>query len=577
MHSAPSPRTVHFGHFDFDVGAGELRKGGTKVRLQQQPLQVLQILLEHAGNVISRDELQKRIWPSDTFVDFDHGINNAITRLREGLGDTAETPRFIETIPRRGYRFIGSVGSSPARRIESLAVLPLENLSQDPEQEYFADGLTEALITNLAKINALQLVSRTSAMHYKGVHRPLREIARELQVDGVVEGTVMRSGPRVRISAQLINAHTDAHVWAESYDRDLRDVLELQSEVARAIAREVQVKVTPQEQAQLAQTRPVDPEAYEAYLKGRYYWNKRTSDSFKKGVEYLQRAVEKDPTYAAAYAGLADSAGVSGFYGFASPEEGCGKAKAAARNALEIEEMAEAHASLGWAIMHYDWDLSTAQREFQLAIALNPRYATAHQWYGHCLGYMGRFNEAFVELKCAIQLEPLSLIIATSYAGISWLGREWEQAIEHSLRTLDLDPNFPPARWILGEAYVGKGDHEAAIPHLQTLVKASGSAVIYLTRLGHAYATAGRHAEARRVLRQLREFSKSGYVMPCWMAHIFTALNDIDEAFRWLDKAYAERSAWMALLKMDPWFDPLRSDPRFQDLLQRVTTPIPGV
>jgi TolB-like protein len=336
-----SPDLVRFAGFELDPQAGELRKNdGTRIRLQEQPLQILRILLEQPGRIIAREELRQKIWPSDTFVDFDHGINNAIKRLREALGDTADTPLYIETLPRRGYRFIGKaeVSVAPApRRIQSLAVLPLENLSGDPEQEYFADGMTEALITSLAKISALQVVSRTSAMQYKGVHRQLREIARELQVDSVVEGTVMRSGPRVRISAQLINAHTDAHLWAETYDRDLRDVLELQSEVARAIAREVQVKVRPQEQSQLARIRPVDPEAYEAYLKGRYHWNRRSRDGLGKATQHFQEAIASDATYAAAYAGLADCISILGWWGFVSPEQGCGKGKALAMKALELD------------------------------------------------------------------------------------------------------------------------------------------------------------------------------------------------------------------------------------------------
>ena len=462
-----------------DLRAGELRKQGVRIKLQKQPFQLLQMLLEHPGEVVSREELQQRIWLADTFVDFDQGLSNAIKRLREALCDSAESPRFIETIPRRGYRFIGSIGSSPTGRIESLAVLPLENLSHDPEQEYFADGLTEALITSLAKISALHVVSRTSAMQYKGVrNKSLGEIARELGVGGIIEGTVLRSGEQVRISAQLVNAATDTHLWAESYDRDLRDILALQSEVARAIAKEIQVTLTPQERMHLAKTRPVNPDAYEAYLKGRHHWNRRSGDGLKKALECFQQAIDKDPTYAAAYAGLADCAGIAGFWSYTSPAEGCGRAKAAARKGLDIEETAEARASLGWAVMHHDWDLFAAEREFQHAIRLNPRYATAHQWYGHCLGCMGRFDEAFTELQHAIRLEPLSLIINTSYAGISWLGRQWEQAIEQTRKTNELDPNFAAGWWALARSFDGKGVPEAAIAYAQEAIRLSGGNVL---------------------------------------------------------------------------------------------------
>src|SRR5438876_5662989 len=274
----PSHGTVRFGIFELDADAGELRKQGTRMKLQEQPLQMLQVLLQRPGEVVTREELQQKIWPSDTFVDFDHGINNAIKRLREALGDAAETPHYIETLPRRGYRFIGKI-ERETPKFRSLAVLPLENLSHDPEQEYFAEGLTEALITTLAKIVELRVVSRTSAMLYKDVHKPLREIARELEVDAIVEGTVLRAGGRVRITAQLIDPEKETHLCAESYQRHLRDVLELHAELAQSIARQVQVKLTPQAQAQLVQSRTVNPEAYEAYyLKGRYHWNRRSRE-----------------------------------------------------------------------------------------------------------------------------------------------------------------------------------------------------------------------------------------------------------------------------------------------------------
>src|SRR2546427_7700058 len=358
---SPGPQVVRFGAYEVDLRAGELRKKGVRIHLPQQPFQLLAILLEHPGEVVTRDDLQKRLWPDGTFVDFEQGMNAEVKRLREALGDSAENPRYIETLSRRGYRFIGSLAASAAR-IESLAVLPLENLSRDPEQEYFAEGLTEALINTLARIGELRVVSRTSAMQYKGVRKSLRDIARELQVDGVVEGTVQRSGERLRISAQLLHASTDTHLWAESYDRDLREVLALQAELAQAIAREVQVKLTPQEQAHFAQVHPVDPEAYEAYLKGRYHWNRRSKAGLPLGVQYFQQAIAKDPTYAAAYAGLADCLSSFGWWGFVPPDEGCGKGKQLALKAIEMDpSLAEAHASLAWATIHYDYDFPTAE------------------------------------------------------------------------------------------------------------------------------------------------------------------------------------------------------------------------
>jgi TolB-like protein len=348
-------------------------------------MQVLQILLEQPGKLISREELQRRIWPSDTFVDFDHGINNAIKRLREALGDTAETPRYIETVPRRGYRFIGRT-EGEHQPFRALAVLPLENLSRDPEQEYFAEGLTEALITTLAKIGELRITSRTSSMLYKGTRKALKEIARELDVDVLVEGTVLREGERVRITAQLIDPATDSHLWAESYEKDLRSVLALQSEVAQAIAREIRIRLTPQERVQIAQSQDVNPTAYEAYLKGRYYWNRRSGSSLMKCVEHFQQAITADPNHAAAYSGLADGLTISAVWSLLPPDKGCSKAKQLAQHAIELDpSLAEAHTSVAWATVFWDYDFVTAEREFERAIELNPRYATAHEWFGMAL------------------------------------------------------------------------------------------------------------------------------------------------------------------------------------------------
>src|ERR1700739_4628733 len=343
---SPGPQVVCFGVYEADLRSGELRKQGLRVRLPEQPFQGLAILLEHPGEVVTRESLQKRLWPHGTFVDFEQGLNTAVKRLREVLDDSAETPRLIEPLPRRGYRFVGSLAAKPGR-IESLAVLPLENLSRDPDQEYFAEGLTEALITTLAKIGELRVASRTSSMQYKGVRKALAQIAKELGVDAIVEGTVLRAEDRVRITAQLIDAAQESHLWAESYERDLRDVLSLQSEVAQAIAREVQVKLTPQEKAQFDQVSEVDPGAYEAYLKGRYYWNRRSQEGFHKGVQHFRDAITKDPGFAAAYSGLADCLSLLSMFGFVAPDDGIARARELAQRALQLDSAsAEAHASL---------------------------------------------------------------------------------------------------------------------------------------------------------------------------------------------------------------------------------------
>ncbi len=573
MESAhPLRGAVGFGVFEVDLGGRELRKRGVRVKLQEQPFQVLQILLLHPGDVVTREELRESIWPADTFVDFDQGLNNAVKRLRDALGDSAETPRFIETIPKHGYRFICTTELRNApRQLRSLAVLPLENLSHDPEQEYFAEGLTEALITRLAKIGELRVISRTSVMQYKGVHKPLREIARDLEVEMVVEGTVLRAGRRVRITAQLIDAAKESHLWAESYERDLRNILVLQSEVAQAIAREVQIKLTPQERAQFAQAPPVDPESYEAYLKGRYHWNRRAVSGFEKAIGYFQEAIAKDPSYGTAYAGLADCLSGLGVWGFVSPNEGCGKAKRLALKALEIDRgLAEAHASLAWATMWYDYDFLAAEREFERSIELNPRYATAHQWFGMGLGLMGRYEEAYTELKRAISLDPCSSVIHWTFGFVYHRARRYDQAIEQRERALELDPNFAQGHGGLGFDYLEKGMYEPAISELQKAVQLSQNAPTFLGWLGEAYAVAGHRDEALKVLERLQELSKQRYVTPYIVAGIYAALRKKEEALQWLNSAYGEHAAFMVLLKTEPRFDYLRSDPLFQDILRRM-------
>jgi TolB-like protein/Tfp pilus assembly protein PilF len=571
-HSAQG--SVRFGEFEVDLRAGELRKGNIKVKLQKQPFQILEILLEHVGEVVSREELRERIWPADTFVDFDQGLSNAIKRLREALSDSAEKPRFIETIPRRGYRFIGSVGKSPAGAIESIAVLPLENLSRDPEQEYFADGLTEALITNLAKISALHVVSRTSAMQYKGVHKSLREIGRDLGVTGIVEGTVLRSGSQVRISVQLIDASSDSHLWAENYDRDLRDILALQSEVAHAIAKEVRVKLTREEKQQISQVRALDPESYEIYLKGRYHWKRRSRGELAKARQCFEEAIAKDSTYAPAYAGLADCLSLLDWWCFTSTEEGCGKAKQLATKALELDpDLADAHVSLAWVRTFYDYDFASAEVEFKRALELNPSHAQAHSWRGFYLALMGRHEDGCAEIKRANYLDPQSMV--NQVLGVALLfGRRFDEAIIQFEQGLDLDSSFSPAHlWGLCNAYTFKSLHERAIDVGKKAVAVSHGATLFMTVLGEAYAAAGRVDEARSVLQQLQQSSRHPYIPPYFVARIHAALGEKEEALRWLEIAYRKRSGHLVGLKTDPRFDDLHSAAGFQDLLRRMNFP----
>jgi TolB-like protein len=463
-----------------------------------------------------------------------------------------------------------------APRIESLAVLPLENISGDKEQEYFADGMTDALIAELGQIGSLRVISRTSVMRFKGA-RPqggLEEIARQLKVDALIEGSVLRSGDRVRVTAQLIGAVPERHLWARSYERDLRDVLTLQSEVARAIANEIKANLTPAVQARLARTHAVNPEAYEAYLRGRYFWNKRTGEGTKKGIEFFGHALEKDPAYALAYTGLADCYYLLADYSFLSPREAFPRGKAAATKALELDETsAEAHTSLAVIKSEYEWDWLGAEREFKRAIELNPNYATAHHWYSDYLGEMGRHEEAIAEIKRAQQLDPLSLIINT-VAGVRFhWARRYDEAVEQLRKTLEMDPNFAVAHHWLGQVYEQMGQHESAIAEHQKAIRASGGSSQAVAALGHAYAAAGKRNEALRILADLNERRKTAYVSPYDIAVIHVALGEKDQAFEWLEKAYQERAAPIVVLKVDPRLDPLRSDPRFQGLLRRMNFP----
>jgi len=563
------PKVVRFATFELDVRAGELRKQGVRIKLQEQPLRILEMLLAHPGQLITREELRNRLWPSDSFVDFDHSLNKAVNKLREALDDSAENPRFVETIPRRGYRLMET--PKTPKHVESLAVLPLQNLSRDPDQEYFAEGMTEALITSLAKIGTLRVISRTTAMRYRQTDKSLPQIARELNVDAVVEGTVQRSGERVCISAQLVLASTDTHLWADSYERDLRDILALQSDIARAVAKEIQVNLTPREQAHLAEVRPVHPEAYEAYLKGRHYWVKRSREGFVKAVEYFQQSIAKDPGYAAAYAGLADAASIMGLWGLVSPAQGCGRAKVLAMQAVERDDgLAEAHTSLAWAIAHYDYDFPTAERGFERAIELNPRYATAHLWFGMTLATMGRYEEAYTELQRAVRLDPDWSNTHFGLEFVYWAGRRYDQAIERGKTALELDPQSVQARVFLGMSYVASSKYELAIPTLREAVELSHRTPVAVACLAEAYAAAGFTDEALEVLRELL---KPMYVTSYFVARVYAALGKDDEALRSLETAYRERAEWLVLLPVDARLDNLRADGRFQNLLRSMNFP----
>lgn len=469
-------------------------------------------------------------------------------------------------------KFFRGTSSLSAGDIKSLAVLPLENLSGDPSQEYFADGMTDALIGDLAKIKGLQVISRTSAMHYKGTNKPLREIASELKVDAVVEGTVQRSGDRVQVRAQLIHAETDRHLWSESYERDLRDVLALQSEIAHAIVREIQIKVNHPEGARLTTNRPVNRKAFDDYLQGRFlYWNRRTDENLHKAISFFQSAIEGDPAYAPAYVGLADCYNALGTVQIGSlpPAESRREAEEAARKALEIDnEMAEAHAALGY-VKHYNWDWAAAEQELKLAIELNPNYAYAHDRYATLLISIGRTEEAIAETNRAQELDPFSLAISAQRGFILENARRYGEAIEQLRRVIAMDQDNYQSHWLLGHTYAASGRFAEAIASSEKAVALSRTPGA-LGFLGMCYGLAGRKAEANKILNELLELNRRRYVTPPALANVYIGLGDKDQAFLWLEKAYQERSFYLAYLKVFPAMDSLRSDPRFDDLLRRL-------
>jgi TolB-like protein/Tfp pilus assembly protein PilF len=576
MQASSPPRCFRFGVFEVDLRTGGLTRRGLRHNLQEQPFKVLAMLLEKPGELVTREELRDRIW-TRTVVDFDHGINKAINKIREALGDSAINPRFVETVARRGYRFLADVAAidSPSPRlaaeIRSLAVLPLEDLSGDGSQEYFADGMTDALIMSLGQISALRVISRTSVMSYKSVRKPLPQIARELGVEAVVEGTVLRSGARVRIAAQLIEAPADKRIWAKSYDEDFRDTIGLQHRVARNIAEQVRATLSRREQAQLESGKPIDPLAYEAYLRGRYFWNKRTEDGLRKAIESFNEAIEADPTYAEAYAGLADSYALSGDWqhGLLPPKDAFPKARAAADKALALDEsLGEAHASLAFALDLYYWDWSAAEAEHKRAIALNPSYATAHHWHAWHLIVMGQYREALVALRKASSLDPLSLIIGADLADALCIAHLHDESIQQSRKILEMDPKFALGHYQLGQALAQKKMLDQAIAEFRAAIALAGDHALFASNLAYALAMSGRGDEATRIIKELEGKQSQHSPSHSNIALAYVGLGDRREAMIWLERAFQSR--FNPSILMRPAFDLLRSDPGFQDLLRRM-------
>jgi len=625
-------QVVRFATFEVDLRAGELRKGGIKLKLGGQPFQVLAILLERPGELVTREELQKRLWP-DSFVDVDHNLNTAINKIRDVLGDSAENPRFVETLARRGYRFIRAVNGTeqprvvevkpsrglrslifpvafgllavfgitavllsvnlhgwrdrlfagPARpQIRALAVLPLANLSGDAEQEYFADGMTEALITELGKISVPRVISRQSIMQYKGSKKPLSEIARELNVDAVLEGTVERSGDRVRVIVRMDQVSPEGQLWSNQYNRDIRDLLRLQDEIARAVTDEVQIKLKPQERTRLASSRPVDPGAQDDYFRALHFRNnfKLAAESvayneqdLPTAITYFRQATEKDANYGPAYVGMAQAYIDLGHThgGYHDPKETLPPAKAAATRAVEVDPMlGEAHFVLAQTLELYDWNWYEAERQYKLALELSPNYAPAHMGYGRFVqAIFGRNDEAMKQTAYAAELNPRDPQIRLTMGFVTYAARQYDSAIVQFKELNAASPGL--GDFGLGWSYREKKMYPEAIAALEKALAHSRHPSV-LASVAAVYGLAGRKGEALKLIDELKEKSRQHYIPASHFAVAYSGLGE-DETMTWLERAYEEHDQSMVNINAYPGWDALRSEPRFRALVRRMNFP----
>ena len=624
------PPVIHFEDVEIDLARFEVRRAGRRVRLEKQPFDLLVLLVEKRGDLVLREEIAKSLWGPNVFIETDRSINNAVRKIRLALRDDPENPRFVETVAGRGYRFIAPVALPSARpseairartgkpveapsneafdlnhksigyrwagvgvvlllvivvtglwyrsfiktrqglaAIRSIAVLPLHSLSADPAQEYFADGMTDELTTELARIGALKVISVTSAMQYKGVRKPLPQIARELNVEAVLEGSVLRDGEHVRITAQLIAAANDQHLWADTYNRDLKDVLNLQREVAQAIAQQVRAQLSPDQETQLAARHQVDPAVHDLYFQGLYHYNKGAEKDLQDAIGYFQSAIAKEPNYAPAYAGIADSYTQLSTY-YLRPTGAMPKAKAAALKALAIDDsLSEAHAALGFVDVTYAWAWEAGAKEARRAIELNPNNATAYDVEAIYFSAKGLHDQAIAAIQRAHQLDPYSIPIVADHIFLAFAARRYAEAIEVGRRAVEEEPNAAMFHTYLALPYAMQGRFQEAISEAETGHRLDNSPTLE-SFLAGVYALGGRKSDAGRLVDDLEQKHESQYSCSYEIADAYVALGQKDIAFRWFETAYRERSDCMFLLRQDPRLDGLRSDPRYQDLVHRV-------
>lgn len=600
FHQTDSPvGVVRFGPFELDVRAGELTRRGRKILLQEQPFQILLMLLERPGDVVLREEIRKRLWPNDTFVQFAPSINAAMQRLREALGDTANEPRYIETVARRGYRLLERIAAngneterlpgqmnSPGVRLSSaavfvgkgltprsIAVLPFENASRDPDGDYLGEGITENIINSLSKISGLRVTPRSTVFRYqKRVTRP-QATGRELRVEAVLAGRVAQREGALVVSVELIDVAQGFQLWGERYSRRLTDLYEVEQEIGRKISESLCVQLNSKEKERVDKRFTENSEAYQFYLRGRYWWNRRTPEDIRKGYRYFQQAIEKDAGYALAYSGLADCYSHLCSFGAIAPKEAWARAKAAAAAAVALDpDLAEAHTSMAFVRAFADWAWESSDREFQHAFELDPRYWVAPYWYGMTLIARGRHQEADRCIAKAYELEPLSSVIAHGAAFNLIVSRRYAEAIQVCLNAIDIAPDYPLLRLQLGIAYEQESRYEEATAEFEKVFKLVAGEPTAAAPLAHAHAKAGRAQEARKILQHILGLAQTRHVDKYSIGLVYAALGEHGLAINWFDRAASERCAWFTFMANgDPRLDELRSDPRFEALLQPMT------
>ncbi len=568
---------LRFGTFELDQNSGELLREGGKVRLQEQPLQILQILLEQPGKVVPREELRRRIWPSDTFVDFDHGINNAIKRLREALGDTAETPLYIETLPRRGYRFKASVDGVPSKSravntpLDSITVFPFETASSDPDTEYLATGIPGSIIHGLSQIPNLRVISWRSAASEEGRQKDPLAIGRQLGVRAILTGRIWQRASKLRLHVDLLDTANGEEIWGDQYDSDLTELFKVQDSVSREVSQKLRLKMTGKTESRLVRRYTENIEAYQLYVRARRWCEKRSAEGFRRAFEYLSHAIQIDPNYALAYAELAQCISIPCYYGSVDPNKAYPKAKAFALRALELDpDLAEGHEVLATVLKNYEWNWTAAEKEYKRAIELNPNCTTALYHYSYFLAESGRFDEAIHEATEALSHDPMSPLLNAGLAFVFLLTDRYDRCIDQALTAIEVDPSMIFGYLSLGNAYEQKEQHAAAIEAYEKGMELGGPVAFYKAFIGHVRGKSGERAKACDIFQELQELAKTTYVPLWYSAIIYDGLGERELAIEALERAYENRETLLVFLRTCPQLDSLRDDPRFQDIERRV-------